>query len=100
MKHLLIITLLSLSYFTFAAVHGTAKIKGVITSYDKNTVTLSQNGKKVKVHKKSIPPHFKIKGGNEVYALVSAKEVIEKIKKAIEKENKQKNLKSNKKEKK
>ena len=62
----------------------------MIVSYNKNTVTLSQNGKKVKVPKKSIPSHFKIKGGNEVYALVSAEEVMKKLKKEIEKEKQQK----------
>ncbi len=90
MKYLLIITLLTFSPFAFSAISGPAKIKGTIVSYDKNTVTLSQKGKKVKVSRKSIPPHFKIKGGNEVYSLVSAKEVIKKLKAETEKENQQK----------
>ena len=94
MKYLLIITLFTFSPFAFSAISGSAKIKGTIVSYDKNTVTLSQKGKKIKVPKKSIPPHFKIKGGNEVYSLVSAKEVLKKLKKEIEKEkeNQQKQI--------
>ena len=86
MKHILIILLFVFSHLAFSAVYGTAKIKGKIVSYDKNTVTLSQNGKKIKVSKKSIPSSFKIKGGNEVYALISAEEVIKRLQKKPKKD--------------
>lgn len=91
MKYILVITaLFAFSHSMYSAISGSAKVKGIIVAYDKDTVTLSQKGKKVKVPRKFIPSHFKIKGGNEVYALFSVDEMVKKLKKEMEKENKQK----------
>ena len=57
-----------------------AKISGVIVKYDKKTVTLSQNGKKIKVPRKSIPDYFKIRGGNTVYAILNAEILLKRMK--------------------
>lgn len=65
----------------FSAIVGQAKVKGIIVAYDKKTVTLYQSGQKVKVPRTSIPSHFKIKGGNEVYALFDGEKIMKKLKK-------------------
>ena len=89
MKYILVITaLFAFSYPVFSAISGTAKVKGIIVAYDKDTVTLSQKGKRVKVPRKSIPAHFKIKSGHEVYALFTAEEVAKKMQEAMEKKKK------------
>lgn len=59
-------------------------VEGVIVAYDKKTVTLSQDGKKIKVPKSSIPHYFKIRSGNKVYAELEPKKIMKKIKKAIQ----------------
>ena len=95
MKYLIILFVV-FSNPVFSAVSGTAKVKGTIVSYNKKTVILSQKGNKVKVPRKSIPSHFKIRGGNEVYALLSAEAVAKKLKKEIEEENQKSQLKQKK----
>ena len=80
MKTALILSILLFTHTSFAAVSETATIKGVIVKYDKKTVTLLQNGKKIKVPRKSIPSYFKIRGGNKVYAVVNAAMILKKMK--------------------
>ena len=80
MKTILILSILLFTHTIFAAVSETATIEGVIVKYDKKTVTLLQNGKKIKVPRKSIPPHFRIRGGNKVYAVVNAAMILKKMK--------------------
>ena len=78
MKTILILSILFFTHIIFAAVSETATIEGVIISYNKKTVTLLQNGKKIKVPRKSIPPHFRIRGGNKVYAVINSKIILKK----------------------
>ena len=80
MKVILILSILFFTHTIFAAVSETATIEGIIVKYDKKTVTLLQNGKKIKVPRKSIPPHFRIRGGNKVYAVVNAAMILKKMK--------------------
>ena len=54
-------------------------MEGIIVSYDKKTVTLSQGGERTQVPRKAIPSHFKIKSGNQVYALFDGKDVMKKL---------------------
>ena len=63
-------------------------VEGVIVDYNKKTVTLSQDGKKITVPRKSIPHYFKIKKGSKVYAELNAEEEIKKIQKAIKESDK------------
>ena len=85
-----------LSFFVLPLISGAVTrvtVEGVIVAYDKKTVTLSQNGKKIKVPKSSIPHYFKIRSGNKVYAELNPKKAVKKIKKVIQQkkaENKQK----------
>ena len=80
MKTVLIFSILFFTHTIFSAVSETATIQGVIVKYDKKTVTLSQNGKKIKVPRKSIPDYFKIRGGNKVYAVLNAETLLKKMK--------------------
>ena len=80
MKHILIF----IAFFIFispgfSAIIGPVKVEGIIVSYDKKTVTLSQGGEKTKVPRKAIPSHFKIQSGNQVYALFDGKDVMKKL---------------------
>lgn len=77
------------SQYAFPAIVGNAKLEGIIVSYNKNTVTLSQRGKKVKVPRESIPDFFKIKGGNKVYAVIKAEKLMKKLKEEKVRQNKQ-----------
>ena len=74
----------------FSAIVGTVKVEGIIVSYDKKTVTLSQGGRKTQVPRKAIPGHFKIQSGNLVYALFDGKDIMKELKK----ENNQTNTKT------
>ena len=80
MKTALILSTLLFTHILLAAVSETATIEGVIIKYDKKTVTLSQNGKKIKVPRKSIPDYFKIRGGNKVYAVINTAIILKKMK--------------------
>ena len=81
MKTIIIIFILSLFFTPFSSIAKTkAKIAGVIVKYNKKTVTLSQNGKKIKVPRKFIPDYFKIRGGNKVYAVLNAETLLKKMK--------------------
>ena len=60
-------------------------VEGVIVAYDKKTVTLSQNGKKIKVPKNAIPHYFKIRSGNKVYAEFNPKETLRELRQTIQK---------------
>ncbi len=82
---LVIIIMLSYSVFSFISSAVTrVTVEGVIVAYDKKTVTLSQNGKKIKVPKKSIPHYFTIRSGNKVYAELDPKKTVKKIKEVIQ----------------
>ena len=83
---LVIVVFAGFSTFGFSAIMGSAKVEGIIVSYNKHTVTLSQKGKRVKVPKKAIPSFFKIKTGNKVYAVFDSQEVMAKLKAAQNKE--------------
>ena len=79
--------LISMAFFAFSqlgfsAISGPVRMEGIIISYDKKTVTLSQKGKKIKVPRGAIPKHFKIKGGNQVYAEFNEQELINQLKKS------------------
>ena len=73
----------------FSAIVGSAKVEGIIISYNKTTVTLSQKGRRTTVPRTAIPAFFKIKTGNQVYALFDGKEIREALKKAQKKRKKQ-----------
>ena len=89
---LLIIVLLSLFPFTFISSAVTrVTVEGVIVSYNKKTVTLSQNGKKIKVPRKLIPYYFKIQTGNTVYAELDPEKAMKVLKKTIKKQKMNKN---------
>ena len=95
MKTVLILFILFFTHTTFTAVSETATIQGVILEYDKKTVTLLQNGRKIKVPRESIPSHFKIRKGNTVNAIVNSKMILKKMKqkntkkrRAVSKKNK------------
>ena len=68
------------SVFCLSAILGSAKVEGIIVSYSKHTVILSQKGKKVKVPRKAIPSFFKIKTGNRVYAVFDGQTVMTNLK--------------------
>ena len=73
-KILIIILILGFSYDAFSnIVVNSPIIEGIIVAYDKNTVTISQKGKRIRVPKKSIPARFKIRSGNKVYAVIKHK---------------------------
>ena len=85
MKIILIIILFSfLALPLFSSAVSRVTVEGVIVAYDKKTVTLSQNGKKVKVSRKSIPDYFKIRSGNKVYAELNPKKAVKKLQKVIQ----------------
>ena len=71
-------------------------LEGIIVKYDKNTVTLSQRGKRITVSRKNIPKHFKLKTRKKVYAILNSEEVMKEIKK-IRKQIRNKNRNRNKK---
>ena len=78
----------------FSAIIGPVKVEGIIVSYDKKTVTISQGGERTQVPRKAIPSHFKIKSGNQVYALFDGKDVMKKLIK--EKDTRKKEVKAKK----
>lgn len=77
----LIFAILFSSQFAMAAIGKEATVHGVITKFDAKTVTLSQRGKPVKVPRAAIPKHFKIRPGNEVFAVIDTKAMKAKFKK-------------------
>ena len=80
MKHILIfIALFIFIPSVFSAIISPVRVEGIIVSYDKKTVTLSQGGEKTQVPRKTIPSHFKIKSGNQVYALFDGEDVMKKL---------------------
>lgn len=60
-----------------SAISGDAKVEGIVRGYNKKTVTLFQEGKKVTVPLKAIPSSFKIKKGEKVQAVISKNTKIE-----------------------
>ena len=84
-KNILIpIALFTFSHLGFSAISGPVKMEGIIISYDKKTVTLSQKGKRIKVPRGTIPKHFKIKSGNQVYAEFNEQKLLNQLKKSQE----------------
>ena len=84
MRNIIIIfAVLVFSQTAFSAIVGSVKVEGTIVSYNKNIVTLSQRGKKIKVLRQSIPRYFKIRSGNEVYAIIDGEQLMKELKKAI-----------------
>lgn len=75
----------------FSAIVGSVKVEGTIVSYGKHTVTLSQRGKKIEVLRQSIPGHFKIRGGNKVYAIIDAEQLMRELKKVMHLHEQRKN---------
>ena len=80
---IIILATLVFSQAAFSVVVGSVKVEGTIVSYSKHTVTLSQRGKKIEVLRQSIPRHFKIRGGNKVYAIIDGEQLMKELKKAI-----------------
>ena len=84
MRNIIILfTALVFSQPAFSVIVGSVKVEGTIVSYSKHTVTLSQRGKKIEVLRQSIPGHFKIRGGNKVYAIIDAEQLMKELKKVI-----------------
>ena len=79
MKNIFILVAFCFPLLAFPAIVGWAKVEGIIVSYDKHTVTLSQRGRKTKVPRKSIPHFFKIKTGNKVYALIEGSDIMKQL---------------------
>lgn len=97
---IIILATLVFSQTAFSVVVGSVKVEGTIVSYSKHTVTLSQRGKKIEVLRQSIPGHFKIRGGNKVYAILDGEQLMKELKKAIRlHERRQKKIRSRKKRK-
>ena len=88
---IIILAALFFSQTAFSAIVGSVKVEGIIVSYSKHTVTLSQRGKKIEVLRQSIPGHFKIIGGNKVYAIIDGEQLMKELKKAIHLHEQQKN---------
>ena len=87
-------TLMSLIFFfscslAIAGIGKNTTVSGTIVKFNKKTVTLSQNGHHSKVPRKAIPKHFKIKKGNEVYAVFEGKRVLSSLKKQHKKNMKE-----------
>ena len=99
MKNIFIIIALIFSQYVFSDVFSNPRVEGIIVSYDKNTVTLSQRGKKIKVPKKSIPGFFKIRSGNKVYAIIDRKKFKKKPRRAIDQNQKERSKKGESKQK-
>ena len=59
-------------------------MEGMVISYDKKTVTISQRGKKIKVPRNSIPKHIKLKTGKMIEVPVDSEKLMNKIKKIKE----------------
>ena len=78
--------------FPFCVFAGVSNVtlEGIVVKYDKNTVTLSQKGKHIKVSREAIPKHFKLKTGKKVYAVFNSQEIMKKIRKSREQEQEQK----------
>ena len=66
---------------TYAGIDNVV-MEGMVISYDKKTVTISQKGKKIKVPRSSIPKHIKLKTGKMIEVPVSNKKLMKKIKHA------------------
>ena len=92
MKKLLLVVLLSFSHFSvFSAVQGPVEVRGVVVSYDKDTVTLVQTvQQRVVVPRYAIPKQFKLRTGERVSALFSPEEILKQVKKEKEKEKEKK----------
>ena len=65
-------------------------MEGMIISYDKKTVTLSQKGRKFKIPRKSISQDIKLKTGKIVQIKVDSEKLMNKIIKLKKKEKKEK----------
>ena len=87
---IIILTALLFSQTAFSVVVGSVKVEGTIVSYSKHTVTLSQRGKKIEVLRQSIPGHFKIRGGNRVYAIIDGEQLMKELKKVMHLHDQQK----------
>lgn len=55
---------------TKAAIESTVIVEGKITNFDKKSVELYKDGKIISVPRTSIPKYFKVKPGQNVYAVV------------------------------
>ena len=87
MKKICIISMsLIFPIYVFSGVYGKAKVEGVVVSYNKDIVVLSQNGKTFKVPKKNIPSHLKLKTGKAVYALFDSQKMMKKLEKSLKKQ--------------
>ena len=98
---IIMLATLVFSQSAFSVIVGSVKVEGTIVSYSKHTVTLSQKGKRIEVLRQSIPGHFKIRGGNRVYAIIDSKQLMKELKKVIRlHERRQSKIRSRKKKKK
>ena len=88
-KLLLMVVLSFIPFSAFSAVQGPVEVRGVVVSYDKDTVTLVQTvQQRVVVPRYAIPKQFKLKTGERVSALFSPEEILKQVKKEKEKKNK------------
>lgn len=88
---IIILAALIFSQTAFSVVVGSVKVEGTIISYSKHTVTLSQRGKRIEVLRQSIPSHFKIRGGNKVYAIIDGEQLMKELKKVMRLHEQRKN---------
>lgn len=94
MKIFIIFIALIFSQYAFSDLDiFSPRVEGIIVSYNKDTVTLSQRGKKIKVPKKSIPSFFKIRSGNKVYAIIDRGKLKKDSKRAIDQNQKERDKK-------
>ena len=75
MKKLLLYLSLLLSVYGYALVTGPVKVRGVVVSYTKKTVTLKQKKEKITVPRGAIPKKFKLRTGAKVYALLKLEDL-------------------------
>ena len=75
MKRFLIFLCLLLSFYGQAVIVGPVKMRGVIVSYNKKTVTLKSNGRTVIVPRRTISRKYKLKTGKKVYALLEPEDI-------------------------
>ena len=74
--------------FCFSVLAGidNAVMEGMIISYDKKSVTISQKGRKIKVSRKSIPKHIKLKTGKMIEVPIDSEKLMKEIRKVKEKQ--------------
>ncbi len=81
MKRFLFSIFLYLSFSAYGFIIGEVEIEGTVVKYDKKTVILkNKKGKKIKVKRQAIPPHFKLRSGVKVHALLSPKFITKHLK--------------------